>query len=149
MGFLFLFFWSKSYPWYRKVFVLFCFVKYHSYLHLPPSFPSSPFMIFLVLLSYSVTYPFLFFNHFNLTFPPHHSRYFTEASSCLVHHGYSCDYPGGGRHCHWKVVLQGCAVVPSLSICHNYAAHVPLSPPFSIFRKIVHFQPCFWPEYQL
>ena len=37
--------------------------------------------------------------------------------------------------------FSGQSVLPSLPIYHQCAAHVPS--PFSIFRKILHFQPCF------
>ena len=57
--------------------------------------------------------------------------------------------PGGG-HSHWKGVW-GCAAVMTpffqascRSLAHQFTVNVPLSCPlFSIFRKFLHFQPCF------
>ena len=58
--------------------------------------------------------------------------------------------PGGGGHSHWKGVW-GCAAVMTpffqasrRSLAHQFTVNVPLSCPlFSIFRKFLHFQPCF------
>ena len=57
--------------------------------------------------------------------------------------------PGGG-HSHWKGVW-GCAAVTTLffqasrrSLAHQFTVNTPLlCPLFSIFRKFLHFQPCF------
>ena len=58
-------------------------------------------------------------------------------------------WPGGG-HSHWKGVW-GCAAVMTpffqasrRSLAHQFTVNVPLSCPLlSIFRKFLHFQPCF------
>ena len=45
-------------------------------------------------------------------------------------------------------IFQGQSALPtcSLPIFHQWAAQVP---PFSIFKNILHFQPCFWKQFQL
>ena len=43
--------------------------------------------------------------------------------------------------------FSGQSALPSLPIYHQCTAHIPL--PFSIFKKICHFQPCFWLKFQL
>ena len=55
-----------------------------------------------------------------------------------------------GGHSHWKGVWGCAAVMTSFfqasrrSLAHQFTVNVPLSCPlFSIFRKILHFQPCF------
>ena len=63
---------------------------------------------------------------------------------------------GGGGTCLGKVVQGSCATImtpfsgqsalPSLPIYHHCATHMP---PFSIFRKILHFQTCFQSKFQL
>ena len=58
--------------------------------------------------------------------------------------------PGGGGHSHWKGVW-GCAAVMTpffqascRSLAHQFTLNAPLlCPLFSIFRKFLHFQPCF------
>ena len=58
--------------------------------------------------------------------------------------------PGGGGHSHWKEVW-GCAAVMTpffqasrRSLAHQFTLNTPLlCPLFSIFRKFLHFQPCF------
>ena len=63
--------------------------------------------------------------------------------------------PGG--HCLWKLV-RGCAAVMTSffqasrhSLAYQFTINAPLMwcPPFSIFGKILHLQPCFWPKFQL
>ena len=57
---------------------------------------------------------------------------------------------GGGGHSHWKGVW-GCAAVMTpffqasrRSLAHQFTVNAPLlCPLFSIFRKFLHFQPCF------
>ena len=57
---------------------------------------------------------------------------------------------GGGGHSHWKGVW-GCAAVMTPffqvsrhSLAHQFTLNAPLlCPLFSIFRKVLHFQPCF------
>ena len=43
-------------------------------------------------------------------------------------------------------LFSGQLALPGLPICHQCAA---LMPPFSIFRKMLHFQPCFSSKFQL
>ena len=65
-------------------------------------------------------------------------------SKCHHHHS-----PGGG-HSHWKGVW-GCAAVMTpffqtshRSLAYQFTVNAPLlCPLFSIFRKFLHFQPCF------
>ena len=61
---------------------------------------------------------------------------------------YNCGRPGG--HSHWKGVWGCAAVMPPFSqasrrsLAYQLTVNVPLmSPLFLIFRKSLHFQPCF------
>ena len=77
---------------------------------------------------------------------------FVDDNFCLVtlqrkrEHIFS---PGWG-HSHWKGIW-GCAAVMTpffqasrRSLAHQFTVNAPLlCPPFSIFRKFLHFQPCF------
>ena len=63
---------------------------------------------------------------------------------------FSCTSESSGGHSHWKGVW-GCAAVMTpffqasrRSLAHQFTLNVPLlCPLFSIFRKFLHFQPCF------
>ena len=63
---------------------------------------------------------------------------------------------GGGGHWPRKGVWVCAAVTTPFfqasrcSLAYQFTINVPLMcPPFSTFRKNLHFQPCFWPKFQL